>query len=213
MGKQRKKRFSELQTGEFTVKDTNVTAALDGLLADATELNTMDGITSTTAELNILDGVTADAAELNTMDGITATTAELNILDTVTATADELNLLDNQPASATFVVNAEDTNAITVNVQILDAAGVDMATAVALQWYLADDTLGLDRAVTAPDGGAAAGTDGSLHISTTGMAGGLTTEADGDFDIIFTEAAADTWYLVIVMPNGSLQISEAITFA
>jgi hypothetical protein len=147
------------------------------------------------------------------LDGLTATATELNILDGATATTAELNLLDNQAASASFVVGVEATNAITVNVQILDAAGVDMATAVALQWYLADDSAGLDRSGTAPNTSVLAGTDGSLHISTTGLAGGLTTEADGDFDIVLTETGIATWYLVIVMPNGSLVVSPAITFA
>ncbi len=41
----------------------------------------------------------------------------------------------------------------------------------------------------------------------------LISEADGDIDINITESGAATWYLAVVLPNGSLNVSDAITFA
>jgi hypothetical protein len=41
----------------------------------------------------------------------------------------------------------------------------------------------------------------------------LTSEADGDIDIDIVEAGVATWYLVVVLPNGLLSVSGAITFA
>ena len=41
----------------------------------------------------------------------------------------------------------------------------------------------------------------------------LTSESDGDIDIDFTDSGAQTVYLVLVMPNGRLVISSAITHA
>ena len=41
----------------------------------------------------------------------------------------------------------------------------------------------------------------------------LVSEADGDIDINITESGTDTFYLVLVMPNGKLIVSDAITFA
>lgn len=41
----------------------------------------------------------------------------------------------------------------------------------------------------------------------------LISEVDGDIDINITESAADTWYLNLIMPNGKLVTSAAITFA
>lgn len=185
---------------------------LNDVTATAAELNVLDGITSTTAELNILDGVTSTAAELNILDGVTSTAAELNILDGVTATADELNLVDNQVASATFVVGAEAANVINVAVQLKDAAGTDMATRVCLPWYLSGDANG-DSLATAPTGGIAIGTDGLLIETLDNQAGLVTSEADGDIDVDITDTGTPTMYLVLVLPNGSLAISGAITFA
>lgn len=148
------------------------------------------------------------------------TTQKINIKNqfdingtTVTSSAAELNLNDNQPATITFVVGTESTNAINVTGQVADAAGTDMATVTAFKFYLADDATGLTPSATAPDGGIAIGTDGALIESVANLSGTLVTEADGDFDITLTETGAATWYLVVVMPNGSLEISDAITFA
>jgi hypothetical protein len=41
----------------------------------------------------------------------------------------------------------------------------------------------------------------------------LVSESDGDIDINITESGVATWYLILVMPNGSLVASNAITFA
>lgn len=45
--------------------------AIDGITADASELNILDGATVTVEELNILDGVTATTAQINTLAGLT----------------------------------------------------------------------------------------------------------------------------------------------
>jgi hypothetical protein len=41
----------------------------------------------------------------------------------------------------------------------------------------------------------------------------LVSESDGDIDLNITEVGGDTWYLILVTPNGFLQASSAITFA
>lgn len=41
----------------------------------------------------------------------------------------------------------------------------------------------------------------------------LTSESDGDIDVTITHSGAKTCYLVLVMPNGRLVASSAITFA
>lgn len=116
-------------------------------------------------------------------------------------------------AGATFTVGAEGTNAINVAIQLTDAAGDALAEAVALPFYLATDSAGLNASGTAPDGGIAIGTDGSLIEWTANLSGLAISEADGDIDITLTESAGATWYLVLVLPDGSLAVSGAITFA
>lgn len=80
---------------------------LNGVTADASEINILDGATLTTAELNILAGATLTTAELNTLDGITATVNELNILDGATVTFTELNILDGA------LISTADLNSLT----------------------------------------------------------------------------------------------------
>ena len=41
----------------------------------------------------------------------------------------------------------------------------------------------------------------------------VVSEADGDIDVNLIEAGAGTWYLVLVLPGGTLTVSGAITFA
>ena len=144
---------------------------------------------------------------------VTSTAAELNILDGVTATAAELNLNDNQVASASFVIGTETGgNEITVNIQLLDAAGAAMAIRSAVGFYLSADANGDSTAVAATS--LAAGTDGVMQEFIANSAGRLISEADGDIDVVIGDASgAATYYLVLIMPNGKLVVSNAITFA
>lgn len=41
----------------------------------------------------------------------------------------------------------------------------------------------------------------------------LVSEADGDIDVLITDAGTPTFYLAVVLPNGTLNVSGAITFA
>lgn len=131
----------------------------------------------------------------------------------LTASVGEINLNDNQVASATFVVGAESVgNVIDVAVQLKDAAGVDMAIRTGLPWYLSSDANG-DALATAPNGGIAIGTDGLLIETLDNQAGMVISEADGDIDVAITDTGTPTMYLVLVLPNGKLAVSGAITFA
>lgn len=112
-----------------------------------------------------------------------------------------------------FTIGAEATNVITVSIQLVDRKnGGDIAERVAVQWYLSADANG-DAIGTAPSGGTAAGTDGHLIESVAQLAGTVISEADGDIDIAMTEAGALTNYLILIMPDGKLYASGAITHA
>ena len=163
----------------------------------------------------LVDANTIRASRLFVNDTeVTDAIEEIATLDGLTSSVAELNLVDNQPASVTFVVGAEVSDIINVAGQVKDAAGTDMANPCALKFYLADDSAGLDPSTTAPAQGISIGTDGALIEHTDNLSGVLITEADGDFDInIENQTTTLTFYLVMIMPNGSLQISDAITFA
>lgn len=113
----------------------------------------------------------------------------------------------------TFTIGSEAGNAINVAVQLTDSAGADLAVRGSVFAYLTTDANGDAIAGTAPSGGVAIGTDGLLIPLVAGKAFQLVSEADGDIDITITEAGTATWRLVLVMPDGRLAVSGAITFA
>jgi len=120
--------------------------------------------------------------------------------------------IESKIADVVMTVNAQAGNDITVNCQFNDFNGAAYGAAGALQFYIADDAVGLDIAATAPDGSFAAGTDGSLGVLLTGLVGLGMCEADGDLDVVITESGADTFYLCFVLPDGSVSVSGACTF-
>lgn len=111
-----------------------------------------------------------------------------------------------------FTIGAETANVINVGIQFKDGTK-DVAERVSVNAYLSDDANGDSVAGTAPTT-VAIGTDGLAIPLVAGKAWILTSEADGDIDLNITlSSGADTWYLVIVLPDGRLKVSAAITFA
>lgn len=157
-------------------------------------------------------GVDAALLKINGTQ-VTSTAAELNAVDGITSSVDELNALDGAPFDVDFTIGSEAGNVINVGLQLNDAGGTALATRASVLAYLSDDANGDSIAAAAPDGGWAIGTDGLLIPVVTNKAAQLVSEADGDIDINITESGADTWYLIVVLPNGLLVASAAITFA
>lgn len=117
--------------------------------------------------------------------------------------------------SVDYTIGAEDTNAITVAVQL---NGPDPAQALngvgVVEMWLSDAATGIGLVATAPDGGVAAGTDGAILTEyTANKHWSAQSETDGDIDIVVTESGVDTFYLATKLPNGTIQVSDAITFA
>ena len=133
--------------------------------------------------------------------------------DTATTIINKVNMLDNKVASASFSIAAEAGDTIVVSIQLKDEAGADMATAATVLAYLSDNSTGLDVSADDPSGTVAGGTDGSTVLLKNKTVFLMQSEADGDIDLSIGEAGADTWYLVVVLPNGSHAVSSAITFA
>ena len=147
-----------------------------------------------------------------TATSLTATSATVPTITAATSlTVGAVDLVP-KPYGATLVVGAEVPNTITVAGQFTDAAGNALAVVGSAIWYLASDATGLTPSGSAPDGGTAAGTDGALIEWAANLSGVVVSEADGDFDIALTESGVATWYLVIVLPDGTISVSAAITF-
>ena len=129
----------------------------------------------------------------------------------------ELNLNDDMVASVSFTVGSEATEAITVSCQFKDAAGADMTSARCLRAYLSADSAG-QTAASSSGLTVTSGTDGLTQVSvdanTINMLW-LTSEADGDVDVVITDASGGTLtnYLNVITPDGKIHTSGAITFA
>lgn len=118
----------------------------------------------------------------------------------------------NKVALADFTIGEESGgDVINVAIQLKDARGVNMKVRTCVGWYLSSDANG-DALAAAPTT-LAIGTDGLLMEQVSNSFGRMVSEADGDIDIDITQAGAATYYLVLIMPNGELIVSGAITFA
>ena len=119
---------------------------------------------------------------------------------------------NNEPNYCTITVGSEAANAINVAIQLEHADGADLTARGSVFAYISDDANGDSIAATAPDGGWAIGTDGLLIPVVANKAAILVSEADGDVDVTVTESGADTFYVIVVHPNGKLTASGALTF-
>jgi len=150
-------------------------------------------------------------------DGYLNLVADTGIkLNTValTATATELNVLDGIGTCVGYTIGAETTAHVrTIACQIKmpdDATAVAHASVVTQ--YLSSDT-GAQALSGAPDGGIAAGTDGTILIEhTADVLWTAVTEADGDLDIAITETGDTNFYLNTITPDGRIHTSAIITF-
>ncbi len=126
-----------------------------------------------------------------------------------------IKALQNAHIDASFTIGAEGGGGTTINVVIqlkYDKSRADTVRRSVFA-YLSADANGDAIVATAPSSGWAIGTDGLLIPVVTGKAAHLVSESDGDIDITITEAGAYTCYLILVMPDGRLVASSAITFA
>lgn len=212
-----------------TSGDYSSTLNTDGAVTFNSTLDVDGNITSGTGGITMTDYVVIDGAEdavQLTVQGYTTQTNNALVVEqsdgTDVFTVDDdgntvisgtLTVAD-QLQAATITVEAEGVgDVVTVTIQLEDLAGSDIAAAGGLLAYLSDDSDGSSLVATAPDGGIAIGTDGLAIETIANKAMWLVSESDGDIDLIVTESGSKTEYLVLVLPDGSLVVSGAITHA
>lgn len=113
-------------------------------------------------------------------------------------------------AGINFSVADEVGSNVDVTMQAVDADGNDLKRVVCLPWFLSADSLGkvIGSALsTAP----LILSDGHLITEFASLSGMLVFEADGDAGIRLTDTNTNTHYLIIVLPDGSITASGAIT--
>lgn len=108
-----------------------------------------------------------------------------------------------------ITINAEAADVINVEVQLL-SGGEALPLVGAVQCYLSDNDDGSTLVGTAPTT-VAIGTDGLLIEPISNKSFTLVTEDDGHADINVTDTGSDTWYFCVILPDGSVVVSGAIT--
>jgi hypothetical protein len=118
-----------------------------------------------------------------------------------------------EPCKASIAVGDETANVINVAVQLQAPDSSKTNGKAYIKAYLSSDTAGDVLEATGPDA-IAIGTNGTIFKS-----GGdsvvlfdLKSEVNGKIDLDITKSGADTFYLNLVMPNGDVVTSAAITF-
>lgn len=113
--------------------------------------------------------------------------------------------------SAVFTVGALVSTVITVGVQLVSGRNVNLAQSVGIYWFLSNDAAGASDA-TAASGGVASGATGHGLSTITGRQGLVVSNASGHFDLAITDSATRNMYLVLVMPDGTLEVSPVLAF-
>lgn len=112
-----------------------------------------------------------------------------------------------------FTIGAEASDVINVALQ-LQSSNEDLGERAAVLAYLSGDAEGDGVVGTAPTGGVAAGTNGEVIAELVAdKVFVLKTDAAGDVDVDLTDTGTPTFHLVVVLPDGTLAVSDAITFA
>lgn len=113
---------------------------------------------------------------------------------------------------ATFTIGADTGTTLTVNIQLKDQWGGDLAERAMVDWVLFADASG-DALLASAVTGVAAGTDGWCRELVTGLVGIAGCESDGDLDLVITKTGALTAYLGLRLSDGKYAISSVITMS
>lgn len=116
------------------------------------------------------------------------------------------------PTQGTINVPAS-SHSMKVTVALLDYLGNALTQSVGVTCYLSNDAAGLVACTTTLTNEATCVTNGYINtIETTKLVWNVTTSPTGLFDLTFAYTGANTIYLNIILPNGTVLHSGAILF-
>lgn len=116
-------------------------------------------------------------------------------------------------ADATITVGAESTNVRAITIQLLDALGNDVNEVTQVEIVVFLNAAATAYVVTGGSTGIAIGTDGALLPIVAKKYFIATSEADGDIDLTWTDTGTEAAFLGVILPNGRLVMSAALTNA
>jgi hypothetical protein len=122
-----------------------------------------------------------------------------------------LGKLGGGVAGATITVGAENANVRAITIQLTDANGNDIAQREHVFVGVFLDANPDAFVVTGGSTGIAIGTDGALLALVAKKFFSVVSEADGDIDLTWTDTGTEAAYLGVILPNGKIVMSTALT--
>ena len=117
-------------------------------------------------------------------------------------------------AGATITVGAEAADARAITVQLEDGQGNAIAHRAVVDVVVLADANGDAIVGTGGSTGIAIGTDGAILATIVAKkVFKVISEADGDIDLTWTDTGTEAAYLGVILPNGRVVISDALTNA
>ena len=108
-------------------------------------------------------------------------------------------------------IGAETSNEITVTVQLQDSSGNNITSGnYVLYMFLSDDNEILQFTTDLPDGFVSGVGTFSEIITSVYL---LAVFENGEFELTISKTGEETWFLVVILPDGTFVVSEAISFA
>jgi len=137
-------------------------------------------------------------------------TRNLNPLPAKNAAAKAYNTFN----LVSFTIGTKTSNTINVAAQLQDARGQNIAQIAHAKVYLSDNADGSTLTATATTSSIAIGTNGViLYTPVSDKMVEVISNSSGQFDLnIIQTASPTTYYMVVVLPDGSIVVSSAITF-
>ena len=118
---------------------------------------------------------------------------------------------DLRRLTASITVGAEVANQRAITIQFKDGAGHDINYRLTVTVVVLADANGDAFVATGGSTGIAVGTDGALIALVAKKVFVAISEADGDLDLTWTDTGTEAAYLGLVMPDGRMIISTALT--
>lgn len=119
----------------------------------------------------------------------------------------EVNCAD----SVSYTISAQSGETRPVAIQLKDYAGNNLTVPTSVICYLTNDKVGIVPTALV-DADLLIGTHGKLVELYEKLVYQLVSTATGHIDVTVTENGVDTYYLVIVLPNGKLAVTDALKF-
>lgn len=114
-------------------------------------------------------------------------------------------------ADASITVGAEAANVRAITIQLKDANGNDIDYVETVFAYLTTTAARTAFVTTGGSTGIEIGTDGAALAIVAKKLFILTSEADGDIDLTWTDTGTEAAFLNLVLPNGRVITSAALT--